>query len=309
MQLFRIGLRLRSPVGTPLQADTLFGSLCWTLLESQGEAELGRFLEPFRAGAPPFAFSDGLPGDSLPLPLNVRLSLVRPLDVVLYRRLKELKQRRYVDRSSFRAIQAGGLPGQLVAERGFAEVSVLHARISRTTGHTGDPGSLHETVGHYPEDTDGRVTIFLAAKTEADARVAHRLLVELSHTGYGRKANSGMGHFEVGELTTERELSEVENPNALVTLSHLVPARTDPTDGLWQTDVKYGRLGRGVFENPFKRPLLRLTPGSVFRVDQPGVCALGRLLEGLAPGFPAAVHSGYALALPMRWHEDEAGRT
>lgn len=36
MRSYRVEITPRSPWGTPLQADTLFGHLCWALAYTQG---------------------------------------------------------------------------------------------------------------------------------------------------------------------------------------------------------------------------------------------------------------------------------
>jgi len=57
---YRLRLRFRSACGTPLQADTIFGHLCWALRYLQGEDRLQEFLSAFHDGTP-LVLSDGLP--------------------------------------------------------------------------------------------------------------------------------------------------------------------------------------------------------------------------------------------------------
>jgi CRISPR-associated protein Csm4 len=68
MALFRVTLRLRAPLGTPLTSGTLFGQLCWVRRESQGESALEAWLHRDNE-ADLWALSDGFPKDFLPRPL------------------------------------------------------------------------------------------------------------------------------------------------------------------------------------------------------------------------------------------------
>ena len=47
--------------GTPWQADSLFGALCWEVARIAGAPALSRLLQQFRKGPPPFLLSDAFP--------------------------------------------------------------------------------------------------------------------------------------------------------------------------------------------------------------------------------------------------------
>src|SRR4051812_18367196 len=71
METYRLRLSLRTATGTPWQADTLFGHLCWHLRYQEDAQAVEDFLELYRLGEPPLVLSDGFPGspDLLPRPL------------------------------------------------------------------------------------------------------------------------------------------------------------------------------------------------------------------------------------------------
>jgi CRISPR-associated protein Csm4 len=91
--------------------------------------------------------------------------------------------------------------------------------------------------------------------------------------------------------------------DGLVILSTYLPAQNDPATGYWRLRLKLGRLGESAGAGrPFKKPILELEPGAAFRCPDPGRRPwLGRLIDGLAPGLPAAVQNGQALTCPCRW--------
>lgn len=79
-------------------------------------------------------------------------------------------------------------------------------------------------------------------------------------------------------------------------------AETDPTEGLYKTFVKYGKLGEEFTYcgNPFKRPLLMIKTGSVFKTDGRPKEFYGRIIkEGIAPAKPEVIQYAYAFTLPI----------
>src|SRR5258708_10905460 len=69
MNVFSYRLRPTTAWATPIEADSLFGALCWEIVRRQSEADLLRVLHRFRKGDPPFVLSNAFPGDLLPRPL------------------------------------------------------------------------------------------------------------------------------------------------------------------------------------------------------------------------------------------------
>lgn len=61
MSLLRVRFRPASFMGTPLQADTIFGHFCWAIRYREGESALSDFLAAYDEGAPPLLLSDGFP--------------------------------------------------------------------------------------------------------------------------------------------------------------------------------------------------------------------------------------------------------
>lgn len=60
MRPLRVSFRLRSSLGTPFQADTIFGHICWAIRHLEGEGELKSFLDAYD-NHPPLLLSDGFP--------------------------------------------------------------------------------------------------------------------------------------------------------------------------------------------------------------------------------------------------------
>jgi CRISPR-associated protein Csm4 len=131
------------------------------------------------------------------------------------------------------------------------------------------------------------------------------LLKELSKTGYGRKKSIGKGQFSVKEIK-EFNFSPIQNANGFVTLSNFCPTEDDPTEGLYKTFIKYGKLGEEFTfcGNPFKRPLLMIRTGSVFKIGSQPKEFYGRIVPNIAPAKESeVVQYAYAFTVPIRYLE------
>lgn len=124
----------------------------------------------------------------------------------------------------------------------------------------------------------------------------------LAQGGYGKKRTTGKGAFSLNsfERFNGFGLPEGVIANGFVMLSHFVPAATDPTDGAWKVRVKYGKLGdeKTFCGNPFKKPLIMLQPGAVFRTENPKLW-YGMLVENIAFTDPDVVQYGFGFAVPL----------
>jgi len=94
----------------------------------------------------------------------------------------------------------------------------------------------------------------------------------------------------------------VKDANAFVTLSSFCPREDDPTEGIYKTFVKYGKLGEefNFCGNPFKKPLLMVKTGSVFKTQGQPKEIYGRIIEKIAPAKAEVVQYAYAFAVPIR---------
>jgi len=297
VKTYRIRLKTKGPFITEWQSDTLFGSLCWALRYSEGEKALKDFLDPFKEGNPTFILSNGFPGEFLPAPIH--LDEIFSADEKGRRKVKEV---RWLSPGEFRLALAGEKfeLDEPARREPYKPLGILHARVSRTSGTTGEEGSLYELSGLVPRD--GKISIY-ARVADGFEGLLSKLFDLLSRSGFGKKKSSGAGAFSVeGTIEPFDDFGYPEGANAWVNLSNYVPRSDDPTEGYYRVFVKYGKLGEeyALAGNPFKRPLIMIEPGAVFRSDNPRQW-YGRLVEGVAPAYPEVVQSGFAFAVPARF--------
>jgi CRISPR-associated protein Csm4 len=297
MQDYRIRIALASPTGTPWQSDTLFGHLCWQVAYGVLDMTIEEFLKPFVAGRPPFVLSDGFPAGCLPRPLfGAPVAMAETLDD--YAAHKRSAKAAYVTFADFGRLCRGEAAENGPRDNPWEDVQAPHATISRETGTTGTEGSFFTTVTQTLKD--GAVDVYLRVLEDGWLERVRLLLETLSKTGFGRDKSTGAGEFTVTGLEPV-ELPAVPGANAFVNLSSMVPAPEDPTEGRYRLRTKFGKISEGGAENPFKRPLLQIEPGAVFRAEGGIRPCYGCMVHKIAPGDARVVQNCYGLAVACKW--------
>jgi CRISPR-associated protein Csm4 len=290
MRIYKIKLDSYSATLTPFQADTIFGHLCWVFAHQEGEEGLKKFLQPFKEGRPPFVISDGFPGDLLPKPLSAEFNIDDPIE------RKELKKFEFIKIDDFNLARKGEKfklqPTELIKTS-----LTVHNTISRYTNTTPLEGGIYSLEETYIQS----ITIYIKVISEEWKNKLVELFENLSKIGYGRKKSIGKGQFSVEKIEKFEGFKDLKDSNGFVTLSNFCPAEDDPIEGFYKTFVKYGKLGEEFTfcGNPFKRPLLMIKTGSIFKTNGKPKEFYGRMIEGIAPAKPEVVHYGYAFAVPV----------
>lgn len=319
MRDYRIRIRLRSPIGTPWQSDTLFGHLAWHVAHGRTNMTIEEFLQPFREGCPPFVLSDGFPDELLPRPFLPILS-DRPSTTQDYALAKRREKAQFVTQEDFQNIRRGDVTNWRLVDDPWQHFELLHASINRFTGTTTGPETeedqVAEAAGHLfptrlavPRGEDRTIlplSIYLRAE-DPWGKLIPDMLAEMAPLGYGRDRSTGTGAFELIDVQPFDGFASLPVANGFVSLSSYCPARHDPTRGRWKIRLKYGKLGENAGGgNPFKRPLIQFEPGAVFLTDCPPKPYYGRAVEGIAPGMPEAIQCCFTLAVPCLIPEDLA---
>ncbi|MCL4215585.1 MAG: hypothetical protein KJ052_01050 [Candidatus Hydrogenedentes bacterium] len=299
---YRLRLRLLSPLGTPMQSDTVFGHLAWQVAHREGAAAVEAFLAPFLAGAPPFILSDAFPAGLLPRPLFPFAGRAGEGGRASYAEAKRKGKAPFLRAEDFLRAGAGTETAPEPVLSPWRTVETPHASIDRNTWTTTPGGQFFLTQAETLSAGFDSVDLYLRAKDGWAGKVAG-LFRAMAPEGFGRDKSIGRGAYEVVEMEPWPAFGEAAGAaNAFVSLSTFMPAAADPTDGRWRIRVKRGYLGGIAGDgNPFKRPLLEFEPGAVFRAPGGPAPFYGRIARDVAPGFPSAVQCGYTLAYACRW--------
>ena len=309
MRVWRIKLKPLSLQLTPWQADTFFGTLCWALLYRKGEKALNDFLAPFLDGAPPLLISDGIPTGYMPAPYLLRALPSQEIDdQESYSQWKRLKKASFITEDDFAAVCRGeSIEVDEEALSLMKNVSQLHSTINRITGTTTGTEdtsemSLFQLHGWVPSKDLHSFSIFIGEREQGSMETLFPLFYDIELSGFGKKKSSGMGAFEILEEPEEWKIPSLsESANGFTSLSGFTPSRDDPTNGFWQLKVKHGKLGESFATNgfPFKKPWIRLEPGSCFYTEKEPGDVYGRMLTGLSDSHPEVLQYSFAFPVPI----------
>ena len=309
MQLYRARLRPLSSASTQLQSDALFGAFCWSWRYRYGESALEQLLREMEEGAPGVTFSNAFPTGTFPLPLGIR-DAQADFDRIeakaerkkAYQEHKKLKNARYLRADCFARVRDGDCTGFTagLAGDGMQEQNTMHNMVSRGSGtvqNLDGSGSLYSDDELFMETGAEYDVYLLSGLPEDKLKETAELMLLL---GFGKNKSSGKGAFELRGWERLPAFAARPGDNAFLALSNFIPAKGDPAKGYYKTAVKYGKLDReyAASEQPFKKPLLYIQAGAVFRAAefQP---YYGRLVKNVAVR-PGVVVNGRTLAIPMR---------
>lgn len=303
MKPYCFTLRPLTPFGSPLAGDTLFGHLCWALLERFGRNRLASLLDGYTEGKPFAVLSDAFPQGCLPRP-DV------PATVVGW--TPDPRQRKQTRARAWLPVVEEDLPLlDWLAKAREARVSATAIQtqntIDRLTGTTGEGQFAPRQVERIAFGRDCSLDLY-AVLDEGRLTVAElrQLMEDIGTIGYGRDASTGLGKFSVVDL------AEVGRSRATgkhwLTLAPCAPdpAVLDAAHCFYQPVTRFGRHGNlGVrLGRPFKRPLLLLKTGA-FLTSQMEVewhvhgRGLGGPQQPISHVIPETVHQGYAPVVPL----------
>lgn len=303
----RATLALRSPLGTPLAGDTLFGQICHAAREAWGTTELVRLLDGYTAGRPWLVVSDGFPHGFLPRPTVPPLAQAKPEE------RKAAKGCRWIPLNttalSLPQLLAAAVNDQTAYGKGRQpdQTSAHHNTLNRLTGTTGTgefaPYAMPQT--HYAAGQKIDLWCMLD-ETRCDAVQLRQLLATIGATGFGRDASIGLGKFDVESIEPAVPPAPTF-PTAHWTLAPCAPQGQgfDGEKSHWRVLTRFGRHGGALAlgANPFKNPVLLAAAGAVFVPQGEFTSRLfvGQGLTGVSRAEPATVHQGYAPVLPLQW--------
>ena len=290
-----------SAFATPLSGDTLFGQLCWTLREDSGEAKLTDVLEGYLEQRPFAVVSDAMPAHCFPRP-HLPGSYLGQTNNHLER--KKWKNIQWIAESAFnqpiKNWLAKGSNDTVVQQK---KQQHMHNTINRLTGTTGQEGFAPYTVEEswYADNQILQVYIILD-ETQIDIDLLRVLMKRIGDFGFGKDASTGLGKFRINSCE-KCQLPHQKNTNAWLTLAPCAPQDLgyDGENSYWQPITRYGRHGNiGALNNPFKKPILLASTGSVFSTQTLTTPFAGQGLGGsgkISKTIPETVQQGYAPVL------------
>jgi len=321
MNLYLLKIKIKSPFVTPLHSDTLYGHFCWGYRYSYGEEKLETFLEQQKENIS-LIFSNGFFENYLPTPV---LNPFKPAKIEKFKQIlssklglsefetlsymKKLKGIFTVHKDLFFKYVNNFNELKLYLEDDFRKELkneedefckteiVSHNTINRITGTVVKEGGFFQKEERFYKP-DTIMDIYVKAD-ETIYTELNEVLKYIEYTGYGADKSTGKGNFEIYSFD-EYEFPMQENFNAVMTLSNTVPSVNDPVDATYNLITKYGKVVQN--KNPFKKPVLMFTPGSVFRTKN-RVNYLGHLVKNVHKD-GNIVHSGMGIPVYLNVIEE-----
>lgn len=316
MQLFCVKLRLRSALGTPLTADTLWGHVAWGIRNREGEAALIDWLDQHDTNTPPLVLSDPFPAGFWPRPCLPAPAIPSLSDTAAAIAWKRLGKRVWISHSAWQKVvdelDANRLVDILDEANEIARIAPTPKAAARTRI------GVNRFTGGTLQDSGGAVftldELFYPMNQEFDLWGVSSVPIEqvskwISYGiegGYGRDSAAGLGRIEVVSVQATA-FPTVKNANASIVLGSYVPKVNDPCHGLAKMGIRAGRLGGDFARNDLpgtetirqKRPVSFLAPGSLI-IDFHPQLIRGRCLSHVHPGLPGVRFPGWSPMLPCR---------
>ena len=337
MQPYRITLEPESAFGTLLKGDTLFGQLCWTIVNRHGVSQLEELLSDYQTQ--PFAVcSDGFPHEHIPRPALPLRFFTMPDQ----HDRKAVKQKRWVPVNAVGKPVAQWLgdarsdadlsgndnrkeqPYNNIGNRELAHTHSWtyskeqpHNTINRLTGTTGEEMFAPYTQSQIWYQSAVKFDVYLLVdESRLSLSEVKTLISDIGTFGYGRDASIGLGKFKLLDCTVW-ERDAVSAPNAGLTLAPCAPQGLglDNEYSYYNVFTRFGRHGdMGVHgrHGPFKAPVLLADAGAVFAPVSADQDYIGQALGGsgeLSRSIPETVHQGYAPFIPIHLPECNGEKT
>ncbi len=303
MKWYKITLRLKSALVTPLMGDTLFGHICWGIRFHQGEKALTDFLVDCQS-KPRLIISNGFPAGFLPRPLLRPAKYKADLSILEYETFKKYKKVHYLPVDWFlegglvfseeRLLQKFMTGG--IKELSITNTELMHNSINRLSGTVLEDQSPF-AVNEFWYESDQLFDVY--ALTDLMSKEVQILFEHGLENGYGADASTGKGWLQVDSVVEETRLPG--HGNRAMALGAFVPDNNKPVDLRSNIFTKFGKLGGSyVYENnPFKKPLLMYAEGATMEAGTRDYC--GSLVSGIHK-LPQIVQHAYA---PLVFFEEE----
>lgn len=300
------------PFATPIQGDTLFGQMCWTIIRAESEAFLTALLNSY-ASMPFAVVSDAFPSGYIPKPSVPA--------VFLGGAAQDPKARKLLKRKQWIPLNAISSPLETWLDFAKSDSEILqevksqqthlqttqrhmHNSINRLTGTTGEAGFAPYVVEElwHADNVTWDIYVVVDEQKISQEKI-HSYLARIGELGYGKDANVGAGRFVI-QAVADVNFARQVNANAVLALANVAPQglSLNPKGCFYQPFTRYGRHGDwAVLVNPYKAPILMAKTGAVLTPAQPHAHNyIGQALGGkgeISNTIPQTVHQGYAPVL------------
>lgn len=292
MNTYKLTLSLESSIVTPLQADTVWGHICWGLKYNEGESRLENFINQYRDEIP-LILSNAFPKGMLPKPLLKRKYPSTFMNLYNYSYIKKEKKIRYISVANF--------PNGILKEENIQikkTVDTLHNTINRFTGTVLEEGGLYAIVEDWFENNEFDIYVL----SIYDLNEIEKLFNYAFMMGYGADKSTGKGVIKI--INIENTIIPLSGNKLMALANFTVPKGVRLNDFYADVMVKYGKLGGDFvfYKNPFKKPIIMYREGATFE-NVNGFEYIGEIIKDIH-GDEKICHYTYAPLIGIEISED-----
>ncbi|MCI5763564.1 type III-A CRISPR-associated RAMP protein Csm4 [Actinobacillus porcinus] len=300
MKTYRFTLSPQSAFGTPLVGDSLFGQLCWAIVNRFGETRLNELLDGYVEQRPFMVVSDCFSKGYLPLPtIPSRFWQTDESHKADRKKLKKIQWIKWEDaqKSAVEFWQEKAIAANFKFEKESQDQ--YHNTIDRSTGTTGEdifaPYATELTWYNKTQQFDLYIVLDEERLSLSNLK---QILKDVGDFGFGRDASIGLGKFTIAEEVQAVEFKQ-ENANCYFTLANSAPQGLglNKDNSYYQITTRFGRHGdiQALSSSPFKKPIILAKAAAIFTPNEYKVRSfLGNGLTGVSNAQQNAVHQGYA---------------
>ncbi|AEF86157.1 conserved hypothetical protein [Treponema primitia ZAS-2] len=262
MTLYRITLRLCSPLATPLKGDTIWGHIAWGIANHEGDEGIGEFLSREKSGDPSLVVSSAFPTGMLCRPIPEPQERTKSgLSAEEYAKIKLNKKLKYLAAADY----VSGVAEMSGDEAGsFKAVPVLHNTIDRSSNAVLE-GGLYMVQEEWAGTADWDIYVLSSDPAER----VQELCEWAFENGYGADASTGKGKILV--KNSPEPVEARKTGSVYMALGPFVKeSNTIITDLRGDIFIRSGRLG-GDFASivvPYKKTVLLYDAGAVFTSEK-----------------------------------------
>ena len=258
MNLYRVKIKLLSPIITPLKGDTIWGHIVWGIANHKGDNAVSQFLD-YNLATPALIVSSAFPRGCICKPLPEPNKRTGVLTKASYPQIKQAKKIRFEKAEDFLTVKPESVPQKI-----FLEEAVSHNSVNRISGTVQD-GNLFSVTNYYPHTTD----FDIYAYSVFDASRITELFSWGFENGFGADASVG-----IGNIILEGDAEKVEtkkNSSTFMALAPFIISSKDVIENL-RADIfiRTGKIGGGFsnFMTPWKKTVVLYDEGAVFTCSQ-----------------------------------------
>lgn len=292
MALFRIQIKLKSPLVTPLKGDTIWGHIVWGIANHEGDDAVAKFIADCNDNHSfviSSAFPKGMVCKSIP-DVPERIENLSPED---YAKIKQAKKKKYEKASLYFDIKDSHQDAD--EKSPFMPNTVTHNSISRITNSVTD-GGLYSIDELWADNEHSDFDIYVLSSYSAER--VKELCSWAFENGYGADSSTGKGEIEVVGNATEVK-PKLRGNKYMALAPFVVPDMNEIRNLRSDIFVRSGKIGGSFVSSlsPYKKTVVLYEEGAVFESDKP-IEFIGDLLSNVHSD-NRIVQSAFAPVIPI----------